>query len=402
MGDIIQDEDILETTVNSDISDKQKEMKKIPNYGFFGIKEKEKEKPYNININNYKKERTIQTKSRYSDEQKFRVFTTKVEPKLLKKLVINEENDTVKQIKKAFGLDNKEENPNEISTSTFQTGFMSEYPNMDYKNTFDEPKDNSLINRINQAKRRFNFDFNKKPETEEEVRYELKQMELLKPFVDETYFRKKDEDFQNFSRGMDYSRELRNDELRKEYEEFAKQQARLERRLARIEKERKEEEIHKEVRDVFNSIVDNLELLEEAIPAFGKAPEDIEAPEPENIEDAEEPSGGADKDPNKLYYLKKERVPKEVQNSEDMITYFRQKTNGTNMRGPRPSIDIFIKNKTLLTQNYQMHKARKEINALRKARDTSGIMLPYNEEAYTAKVNAPDYLQKHLERKIKK
>ena len=124
---------VLENSVNSDISEKQNEMKKIPNFGFFDTKENTK--PYNINIpKNNRKGRIIDPNLHYSDEQKFRIFKTKIEPKLLNKLQVTEDNDMVKQIKKAFGIDNKEENPNEITTSTEKVGFMNETNNVSTDN----------------------------------------------------------------------------------------------------------------------------------------------------------------------------------------------------------------------------------------------------------------------------
>ena len=114
---IIQDQSTLENTINTQITEKKEDMKKMPTYGFFGLKE-DKKKPYNVLINNNKKQRSINPNIKLTDEHKMRIFKTKIEPKLLQKLTVNEDGDIVSQIKKAFGLDKKDENPNEINTNT--------------------------------------------------------------------------------------------------------------------------------------------------------------------------------------------------------------------------------------------------------------------------------------------
>lgn len=114
---IIQDQSTLENTINTQITEKKEDMKKMPTYGFFGLKEPKK-KPYNVLINNNKKQRRINPNIKLTDEHKMRIFKTKIEPKLLQKLTVNEDGDIVSQIKKAFGLDKKDENPNEINTNT--------------------------------------------------------------------------------------------------------------------------------------------------------------------------------------------------------------------------------------------------------------------------------------------
>ena len=116
---IIQDQSSLENTINTQITDKKEDMKKMPTYGFFGLKEPKK-KPYNVLINNNKKQRSINPNIKLTDEHKMRIFKTKIKPKLLQKLTVNEDGDMVSQIKKAFGLDKdkKDENPNEINTTS--------------------------------------------------------------------------------------------------------------------------------------------------------------------------------------------------------------------------------------------------------------------------------------------
>ena len=81
--------------------------------------DKLKKKPYDVKIKNYNpNEAKIQVNTKYSDKQKFRRYKTKTEPKLFSKIMIDEEDDIVKTIKKAFGIEDKKKlNYTDVETS---------------------------------------------------------------------------------------------------------------------------------------------------------------------------------------------------------------------------------------------------------------------------------------------
>ena len=72
------------------------------------INKEKKKKPYDVKIkNNNPNEPKIFPNMKYSDKQKYRRYKTKTEPKLFNKIMIDEEDDVVNTIKKAFGIENK-------------------------------------------------------------------------------------------------------------------------------------------------------------------------------------------------------------------------------------------------------------------------------------------------------
>jgi len=85
-----------------------------------GIINKEtKKKPYDVKIkNNNPNEPKVNINMKYSDKQKYRRYKTKTEPKLFSKIMIDEEDDIVNTIKKAFGMENKKNtNMTNVETS---------------------------------------------------------------------------------------------------------------------------------------------------------------------------------------------------------------------------------------------------------------------------------------------
>ena len=61
-----------------------------------------KKKPHNIIINNNRREQTAKPNTKYTDKQRFRKYKTKVEPNLLKRIEVNDDEDIVNRIKEAF------------------------------------------------------------------------------------------------------------------------------------------------------------------------------------------------------------------------------------------------------------------------------------------------------------
>ena len=78
-----------------------------------------KKKPYDIRIKNYNpNEPKIEVNMKYSDKQRYRRYKTKTEPKLFSKIMIDEEDDIVNTIKKAFGIEpEKKRNFTTVETS---------------------------------------------------------------------------------------------------------------------------------------------------------------------------------------------------------------------------------------------------------------------------------------------
>jgi hypothetical protein len=101
-------------TVSSDASTNTNPLSQIA----FINKDKEK-KPYDVKIKNYNPdEPKISVNMKYSDKQRFRKYKTKTEPKLFSKIMIDEEDDIVKTIKKAFGIEDKKKlNYSDVETS---------------------------------------------------------------------------------------------------------------------------------------------------------------------------------------------------------------------------------------------------------------------------------------------
>ena len=84
-----------------------------------------KKKPYDIRIkNNNPNEPKIQVNVKYSEKQKYRRYKTKTEPKLFNKIMINEEDDVVNTIKKAFGIEDKKN----TNMSNVETSEIPSYP----------------------------------------------------------------------------------------------------------------------------------------------------------------------------------------------------------------------------------------------------------------------------------
>ena len=74
-----------------------------------------KKKPHNITIKNFNpnEPKTRQSQILYSDKQNYRRYKTKTEPKLYSRIMIDEEDDIINTIKKAFGIE--KENKRNIS-----------------------------------------------------------------------------------------------------------------------------------------------------------------------------------------------------------------------------------------------------------------------------------------------
>ena len=78
-----------------------------------------KKKPHNITIKNFDpNEPKVYPNMKYTEKQKYRRYKTKTEPKLYSKIMIDEEDDIITTIKKAFGIENKnKQNFSNVETS---------------------------------------------------------------------------------------------------------------------------------------------------------------------------------------------------------------------------------------------------------------------------------------------
>ncbi len=72
------------------------------------INTEKKKKPHNITIKNYNpNEPKIYPNMKYTKKQKYRKYKTKTEPKLYSRIMIDEEDDIINTIKKAFWIEKR-------------------------------------------------------------------------------------------------------------------------------------------------------------------------------------------------------------------------------------------------------------------------------------------------------
>ena len=70
------------------------------------INQETKKKPHNITIKNYNpNEPKVIPNMKYSEKQKYRRYRTKTEPKLHEKIMVDEDEDIINTIQKAFGIE---------------------------------------------------------------------------------------------------------------------------------------------------------------------------------------------------------------------------------------------------------------------------------------------------------
>jgi hypothetical protein len=75
-----------------------------PQLGLFNLQQKKK--PYDVKIKNFNRnEPKIKQNVKYSAKQNFRKYKSNIEPNLRSKIMIDEEDDMVNKIKKAFGIE---------------------------------------------------------------------------------------------------------------------------------------------------------------------------------------------------------------------------------------------------------------------------------------------------------
>lgn len=79
----------------------------------------QKKKPYDVKIKNNSDEPKVKANTKYTDKQNYRRYKTKIEPNLLSKILVNEDDDIVNKIKEALGIkiDNKNSNFIDVETS---------------------------------------------------------------------------------------------------------------------------------------------------------------------------------------------------------------------------------------------------------------------------------------------
>ena len=88
-----------------DIETANAETNTNPLNNFNVINTNTKKKPYDVKIkNNNPNEPKVYPNMKYTEKQKYRRYKTKIEPKLLSKIMIDEEDDIINTIKKAFDI----------------------------------------------------------------------------------------------------------------------------------------------------------------------------------------------------------------------------------------------------------------------------------------------------------
>lgn len=80
-----------------------------------------KKKPYDVKFSKYQPK--IDPNTKYSSKQAYRRYKTRVEPNLNKKIMIDEEDDIVKKIKKALGIEPENTNYTEVESMPFESTY---------------------------------------------------------------------------------------------------------------------------------------------------------------------------------------------------------------------------------------------------------------------------------------
>lgn len=113
-----------------------------------------KKKPYDVKFSKYQPK--IDPNTKYSSKQAYRRYKTRVEPNLNKKIMIDEEDDIVKKIKKALGIEPENTNYTEVESMPFESTY-AEFPenqlfNKTVPNSDDEAFLLSMITMFNLTK----------------------------------------------------------------------------------------------------------------------------------------------------------------------------------------------------------------------------------------------------------
>ena len=102
----------VEAAIATANADTNKDPQKMINV----INTEKKKKPHNITIKNYNpNEPKVYPNMKYTEKQNYRRYKTKTEPKLYSRIMIDEEDDIINTIKKAFGIE--KENKRKLSPS---------------------------------------------------------------------------------------------------------------------------------------------------------------------------------------------------------------------------------------------------------------------------------------------
>lgn len=120
---------------------------------------KDKKKPYDIKINNKSKQPLVQPNTKYSSKHNYRRYKTNTEPKLLSKILVNEDDDMINKIRQAFGVKTDDKKTNYADVETGGAGSVitnvEEPPTLSTRFGSSEPKLGSLnyiYSKINQFK----------------------------------------------------------------------------------------------------------------------------------------------------------------------------------------------------------------------------------------------------------
>lgn len=94
------------------------------NFGIINL-QKTKKKPYDVAIDNFKKELKIIPNVKYTAKQRYRRYKTNDAPKLYKRVMIDEEDEMVNKIREAFGLNAIKKNKNYQEVETAPTPYYN-------------------------------------------------------------------------------------------------------------------------------------------------------------------------------------------------------------------------------------------------------------------------------------
>jgi len=87
------------------------------------VNQEKKKKPYDVQFG--KTEPKIKPNMKYSSKQSYRRYKTKTEPNLNSNIMVNEEDDIVKQIKKAFGINPENTNYSSVESAPMDPNYFN-------------------------------------------------------------------------------------------------------------------------------------------------------------------------------------------------------------------------------------------------------------------------------------
>jgi ABC-type uncharacterized transport system substrate-binding protein len=91
------------------------------------VNQDKKKKPFDVKFGTF--EPKIKTNMKYSSKQSYRQYKTKIEPKVKSKIMVDDEDDIVKQIKKSFGINPENTNYSSVESAPIDPNYF-DFPSL--------------------------------------------------------------------------------------------------------------------------------------------------------------------------------------------------------------------------------------------------------------------------------